>query len=203
MRDYDNEKTLKENIVIQEHKSWNTKKVMNGKWNMRIYRKVPKELKFRSKMINDMNQNFCGGWGLNGFDLSDEALLNRVLNGLKPMCVCYFSKDKENEVDNLLTKVDREKFYLYMNKQGGYNKQYIEIIVAAKGKLKELFDLDKFKEDYWDNNIYINTSHIKDRELNFYFKDWDHQNCFSNIELWETGLILGYPVENTISIYRQ
>jgi len=204
-RDYDNEKTLKENIKIVEYKNWNTKKVMNENYNMRIYRKVPKTLKFKNIMINDMNQNFCGGWGLNNFPLlsDDNYLLERVLKGFKPMGVFIFDKENKYKIDTLLEKVNTEKFFTKIIKYKGHNKKYIEVIVAVKGKLKDLFDLKLLQEDYRNNNIEINLEDVGERELSYYFNEWDHQDENSKIKLWETGLILGYPIENTISIFRQ
>ena len=51
MKDIDNERTVKENIKIIEHKLWNTKKVMNGRYNMRIYKRCPKNIMFKNFSI--------------------------------------------------------------------------------------------------------------------------------------------------------
>jgi len=196
-RDRDNEITLKNNIKIVEHKNYNTKKVIgdNG-YVLNIYRRVPKNINFKNSMINDMNQNLCGGWFIFSFGDTNKLSLKRVLNRQKPMFVTSFLDKKK--LDTLLKKhkIDRNRFDLSIEKKG----KRIDLKIAIKGKLKDLFDLKTLKKDYADNGIDIDISKAGNKEIKDYFKDWD---AHGNVEYWETGLILGYPVENTISIYKQ
>jgi len=66
--------------------------------------------------------------------------------------------------------------------------------------LGELFDSDSLITDYKKSGIHINPD--RNKEIAYYFENdcWDGQDDNST-ELWETGLILGYPIENTISLY--
>ena len=62
--------------------------------------------------------------------------------------------------------------------------------------MKDLFVLKTLKEDYRNNGINIDVDKIKNKNLS----DYLYYDIEDN-ELWETGLILGYPIENTISLY--
>ena len=53
---------MKHGIHIKKHKHWNTKTIYNNGHVMRIYRRQPKMIRFRSPMVNDFNQHLCGGW---------------------------------------------------------------------------------------------------------------------------------------------
>ena len=85
-----------------------------------------------------------------------------------------------------------------------------DVLVCQHGTLGELFDLDSLKSDYEDH-IFCDVSSCEmfEYEMNKYstlrlsdfFDDWDHQDAGSKIPCWLTGLILGYPIENTMSIY--
>ena len=68
-------------VIVVTGKKTKTKKIYNNGYLLARYLYQPLHLNFKNEMINDMNQHFCGGWSLNGLDLSDDALLQRVLNG--------------------------------------------------------------------------------------------------------------------------
>ena len=68
--------------------------------------------------------------------------------------------------------------------------------------MKDLFDLKTLQQDYLENGIQISITNVSIKKLSDYFDDYDAQNKNSKIEYWETGLIFGYPVENTISLYK-
>ena len=195
-RDKDNERTLKKNVRIIEHKNYNTKKIITDKgYTVCTYTKVPKIIGFKSRMINDMNQNLCGGWSIN-FDIDDQKLtLKRVLEYRKPMGILVFRNKKDLKTFMGKYKIDKNKFDVSIEKDG----DRIEVRISSKGKLKDLFDLKTLKKDYADNGIEIDISSVGNKEIKDYSKNWDAQND-NRTEYWETGLILGYPVENTISI---
>jgi hypothetical protein len=189
----------KQHGIITKHIKYNntiTKKVMNNGYCMRTYKNCPTSLKFKSEMVNDLNQDFCGGWTLG--DVSDKELIRRVINGLKPMGVIY---GKEPKLSNL----KHENFGycsldisdIYSQNEHGYNY----FAFGQKGSLFELFDLESLKQDYLDTGIDISeeVDSVKDKQLSYFFDKWDTPENY----LWCTGLILGYPIENTISIYKQ
>ena len=161
---------------------------------MAKYLYQPLNIKFKSEMINDMNQHFCEGWSIDGLDLSNKELLNRVLQGKKPMAVIDEWEKSNLEIYDKL--VDKNLFHIsnpikYEKTRAHY------IIVAVKGKLKDLFDLNILYETYLENGISIDIDTYKDMSLDNFYYNWD------DVALWVTGLILGYPIENTISIYKR
>jgi len=56
--------SARQGVLVREHNHWNTKTVYNNGHVMRIYRRQPKAIRFRSPMVNDFNQHLCGGWSL-------------------------------------------------------------------------------------------------------------------------------------------
>ena len=106
----------------------------------------------------------------------------------------------DGSFEKYISQLNKTKFDFKIFESPRVGTPYIAI--ATKGKLKELFDLELLKKDYADNYITIDISGVAEKSLSDYFDDWDAQDDFSKIKTWETGLILGYPVENTISIYK-
>ena len=187
----------KHGIYIIENKKHQTKKIYNNGYLMATYLFQPHHIKFKNRMVNDMNQHFAGGWILNDLDLSDAALFKRIIKGKKPMAVIYGDEkeDLRKYVEVRVSGTYRQAFKILKN-----GKYYFAI--AQKGKLKDLFDLKTLEEDYRNNGIEIDTDRVKNKTLKDYFMDWDAQDEDSQIAYWETGLILGYPIENTISLYK-
>lgn len=187
----------KHGIYIVKGNKTQTKKIYNNGYLLVRYFYQPHSLSFKNKMVNDMNQHFCGGWSLFDLDLSNEALLKRVLEGKKPLGI--ISEWKEKDLQKYHEKIDTEKYDLgifEIKKTGAYY-----LAIAPKGKIKDLFDLEILKNDYRDNGIDINISEVGERSISYYFDDWDAQDG-GKIQLWLTGLLLGYPIENTISLYK-
>lgn len=74
-----------------------------------------------------------------------------------------------------------------------------QVIICQKGTLNNLFDLESLKKDYADFAEAVKDIEIKkNKKLSDYKNAWDVDE---GAELWETGLILGYPIENTLSLY--
>lgn len=71
------------------------------------------------------------------------------------------------------------------------------ITACRKGKLGKLFDLKTLKEDYKRSGIDIDCDEVGHKKLSDFLKSWDVDKNPG----WLAGLILGYPVENTISLY--
>ena len=192
--------TKKHGVQIIEHKDWNTKQVWNRGHLMMTYRYVPKKIHFKNKMVNDKNQDLCGGWFMDdcGFEEQQMRLIDRVGAGLKPMGVLHYdSRPLAFQVANAIrngTNLD-----VKVTKTHNY-----EVALAQHGTLVELFDLDALALDYIDNGIFTSadmarmvTKYSHHRLIDF-SEGWDVED----IPAWVTGLILGYPVENTISLYR-
>jgi len=190
--------TKKHGIILKKGKKHKTKRIYNNGYLMREYRNQPLSISFKNKMINDTNQHFCGGWTMSDLDSSNQALLERVLQGNKPMAeISAWKKEDLEFCDDL---VDKRKYYVYSDQYLLTGAFYT--LVAVKGKLKDLFDLQLLYETYKENGIDIDIEEHKNKTLKDFFSDWDAQDPDSEIDYWVTGLILGYPIENTISIYR-
>lgn len=156
---------------------------------------------FSNTMVNNDNQYFCNGFSIDGLDLSNDALYKRVIFGLKPMC-CITEKSKE-KIDIYIEKLDLNKFsytystiYMQSSQEPCYN-----LIIARKGKIGELFDLDALGEDYFESKILINTEMFEDKTIKDLFPGFISHEIDLSDNLWLTDLLLGYPVENTISKY--
>lgn len=187
--------TKKHGIIRKKYQS---KMIFNQGYRLVNYDYQPLSIEFKNEMVNDMNQHFCGGWSLTDVDLSNEALLERVLQGNKPMAV--ISAWKKEDLEFITGRVDDTKYY---SASGQYELTgAFYTIVAVKGKLKDLFDLPLLFRTYKENDIHIDIEEHENKTLKDFFSDWDAQDADSEIDTWVTGLILGYPIENTISIYR-
>ena len=197
----------KHGIYIIEGKKFNTKKIYNNGFLLIEYLFQPKQIFFKNDMVNDINQHFAGGWSIDGIDLSDKSLLLRVVNRCKPMGVI----GKNNKMEllpyfNLLegeNKMKQKNITLIYDviEVSSLNRHYFYLSFAQEGKMECLFDLKTLEKDYLNAGIKIDTSKVVNKTLKDYFKDWNAQRKESKIEFWETGLILGYPIENTISFY--
>lgn len=186
----------KHGIVLNKGKKYQTKRIYNKGHLMIRYLYQPLTMEFKNKMVNDTNQHFCGGWSISDLDSSNEALLQRVLQGNKPMAAISAWKKEDLEFCDKL--VDEKKYYVYSDQYILTDAFYT--LVAVKGTLKELFDLQLLCEAYKENGLDIDIDEHKNKTIKDFFIDWDGHDY--HIDLWVLGLILGYPVENTISIYK-
>lgn len=198
IKDNLNEQTLKNNVKIIEGKNYNKKQIVSDTgYKFVTYNYIPKNIEFKNPMVNDMNQNLSNGWTISSLGKEDDLLLSRVLQGLKPMSNISFwnNEDRDKYIkEKNINNIDKTKFDIEIKDK--------QINITKKGKVGELFNLEKLKEDYNKAGINIDIEKIKNKDMKSYFKDWDSQDKNSKIEYWETGLILGYPIENTISLYK-
>ena len=84
----------------------------------------------------------------------------------------------------------------------GYQFDHVwDALACHDMRVQDIGDLRALRDDYAE--IFesgMETEEIipyADRALSSFFDDWDSPP----LPLWLTGLILGYPVENTISLY--
>jgi hypothetical protein len=77
------------------------------------------------------------------------------------------------------------------------------ILACHDIRVGDIGDLGALRADYADvPGLGLDLGEferVADRKLSSFFGGWDSPP----LPLWLTGLILGYPVENTISIYLQ
>lgn len=176
----------------------------------------PEKLKFQSPMVNDFNQDLCGGWCCPELRNDIEALFERIKRGLKPfanLSTWAINKVKVKELDEIInvmpSNLKYKRFDRFRNQDGScsaFGKEmhdYVDNIdICMPGKLSDLFDMDALAEDYTIHlpkypQIAQDIKNSKHLEMEQFLGDkWDDLG-------WLTGLILGYPIENTISRYKQ
>jgi hypothetical protein len=147
-------------------------------------------------MVNDYNQFLCGGFGAG----DDDARIGRqLLAGRKPFGQLGFWSGEVDaararfESAGLLTAVDRR---ISSDTWTGLLVCH-DMRVGGIGPIEDLFtDYQYALPDHAD--WFTEMLAAADRPLKSFFKAWDAPE----ISGWLAGLILGYPVENTISIYR-
>lgn len=196
--------TVKHGVVVREHKHWNTKTVYNNGHVMRIYRFQPKVIRFQSPMVNDFNQHLCGGWSLSDIKDENDATVHQLLTGKKPFaCITYWHNQREAalkaqrtlESAGLVTDLRRRSMV------GHQFDQVWDVLACHDIRVQDIGDLRALRDDYANVfEIGAETEEVMpfaSRALSSFFDGWDSPP----LPLWLTGLILGYPVENTISIY--
>jgi hypothetical protein len=157
--------------------------------------------KFTSPMINKENQELDGSSfrKYRTADEMDQAILHRVWRNLKPFGeVCYWEKDRAQYLRSQLK--EQEHLVVSPLHRGVISRQWC-FEVTHKGTLDKHFDMKALAAWYARNGLLEAAQDILDKRHNHlvdYFCDWDWADEGSEIEPWETGLILGYPVENTM-----
>src|SRR4051794_14248772 len=94
----------KHGVHVREHKHWNTKTVYNNGHVMRIYRRQPKTIRFRSPMVNDFNQHLCDGWRFSEIEDVSEAAVQQLVTGRKPFASVPYRGDGDREPTALEAK---------------------------------------------------------------------------------------------------
>jgi hypothetical protein len=189
----------KHGVYIIEHKNWNTKEVWAHGYRQAVYRRQPKRLRFKSPMVNDENQDLCGGWhvGPIGCAVDENAqIFDRVIAGLKPMGVLHAIEQPEAKHRAQEARAAGFDVKILKHPWQGWN-----LVVAHRGTLRELFDLRALAQDYidygWVPDYFMGqVAQYADRSLISFAEGWD----MPAVPEWVTGLLLGYPVENTLSV---
>ena len=194
----------KHGIVIKAHKNWNTKQIWNNGYLMRTYRHLPKIVNFKSNMVNDFNQHLCGGWNFKDIEDENATTIQRVIDGLKPLGTIYSLDGNRGDLTKEEAHAIKNNLVTF-RQPNTTNYRWYTLTVCRKGTLSKLFDLDSLMKDYQDNfpeykDRFVKEFNVfKNRELSSFFDAWD----VDTVPIWVTGLILGYPIENTISCYKE
>ncbi len=173
------------------------KQVRNKKGNLLMtYKNAPKWVKFKHPAVNDYNQHLCGGWFV--YDHKEFEEVDRVVAGLKPVGVshCRDLNKTEEKQKEILSKGFMASIF-----KSTWNDLYF-LTASPYGKLKDFFpNLDDLKEDYLCYRLPYCVEDIERYKNvdfksfhNFKFDKENHSSCI-------VGLILGYPIENTIALY--
>lgn len=159
---------------------------------------------FKSRMINDYNLHFTGGWTwYSSAVIEQDALVDRVIKGLKPAgfirsidynrCLVLQQKAKQA---GLLTKLHEIPDLKGMRELG----------MARGGTFSTNFDLDAIVADYtsWGFNYQIKKikNDFSSVPLSKLLSGFDYGNVKSIQETMLTGLLLGYPLETTCAFIR-
>ena len=188
-------------VVIREHKNWNTKTIYNRGHVMRIYRRQPKKIQFSSPMVNDFNQHLCGGWSQDDILNQEKATIEQLVSGRKPFaCLCYW-EPKFDQAQDSLQLLRQAGFATQLRKRHLQDSLYVWDVTACHDiRVRDIGDLEALIDDYSRTLPFSLGKEIRmyaDTPLTDFLSGWDSPP----LPLWLTGLILGYPVENTISIY--
>jgi hypothetical protein len=175
-----------------------TKQIVNDNgFVLGRYSKIPKNLKFKHKAVNDRNQHLCGGWFV-GPQVKYEEIL-RVEQGLKPLALCH--PDSKEEAIKLKKEYTDKGFLATIYPNKAFKGKY-DIIVSVNTTFGEFFDMDTLAEDYKKNKLFEEAENIKSRKDDHFSILHDELNMRILCD-WQmpeiSGLMFGYPIENTIS----
>ncbi len=197
--------SIRHGVVIREHKHWNTKTVYNHGHVMHIYRRQPKTIQFRSPMVNDFNQHLCGGWNFADIPDNRAATVEQLVAGRKPLaCITYFDyeADQAGECHSRLSNAGLVS-QLQQRDWNRCNSDHVWDVTACHDiRVRDIGNLHALNEDYGQilpMGFEEEMATYSDIPLREFFNGWDSPP----LPLWLAGLILGYPVENTISLYLQ
>lgn len=170
--------------------------------------KFPKvDIPFSSTMVNWRNLFYCGGYSTTNIDgtdpCSDEALLEGVLCGKKPIGYIVDNKEK---IDSYIAKIENTGLkYKVTPREDGIN---FDLGISNVGIINELFDIAKLIESYELMGVYIYPK-LKEQLLEVSKKDLSeilylegytiYSSVKTDFELILTGLILGYSVKSTVA----
>lgn len=158
------------------------------------YKNIPQSLKFKHNAVNDYNQHLCGGWSV--IKHTDFEEIDRVEQGLKPVGISHTCNIQAMML-KMLNLVN--KGFLVTFTPNTVIKNMYNVTVSVRGKLKDFFDMDTLAEDYKNNGL---CGEIIIKYKNTDFSEF-HYDKYDHFPTEITGLILGYPIENTIALLNQ
>ena len=193
-------------VYIRQNKYTEDKLYINNGNLMAKYKYPRIEREFFSPMVNDYNLHLCGGWQWP--NVEDYECLTRVVDGRKPMG--FLSTRKYGVFRNWLSYcIENELPYVEEEEKERY-----EIGMCVPGTFDENFNIDILLKDYFSytreahhtiyeviEDLFLYLVH-EQIEIHQYLTS-DYGNPDTIEELIVTGLILGYPIETTISILRR
>lgn len=196
-------KTKKHGVIVTSGKQFKTKTIWNRGHRMVTYRNQPLRIRFRSKMVNDKNQHLCGGWFFAGLENTNLWIERQLIVGRKPLGVMFFWNDERDESGECAERLKAAGLIVRTGPGFTDGTRIVEachdIRVGDLGDLGDLFAdyAESLITEYEDDLREEFNRHAGRRLRSFLGKKWDTEHN----PLWLTGLILGYPVENTISCY--
>lgn len=197
---------LRHGVYIRQYKNTTNKLFINDGHLMRLYKYPNIKRKFFSPKINDYNLHLCGGWAFRGIN-GEEAII-RVITNLKPMGFFITTAVKKWEA---ICKKSELPYIITPNHIP--TEKHFNIGISCSGTFGDNFDLQNLAIDYVTHANKVKTplsaekiekienfiSSLKNTAIASYLTS-DYANPYSTEELIITGLILGYPIETTVSI---
>lgn len=200
-------KTKKHGVIVTVGGKHNTKTVWNRGYRMITYRRQPKRIRFKSKMVNDKNQHLCGGWTFAGLEEENRWIERQLIAGRKPLGAMVFWGDGLDDGEDVACAKRLRAAGLIVRVGPSFVEGHRLVEACQDIRVGDIGDMGDLVGDYIESGAFMDDE-IDDlcREFNVYSqrklksflgKKWDTEHN----PLWLTGLILGYPVENTISCY--
>lgn len=199
--------TKKHGVIVATGKQFKTKTIWNRGHRMVTYRKQPLRIRFKSRMVNDANQNLCGGWFMDGAtgDTINREIEKRLIAGRKPLGIMVFWEEDATEAKACAARLKAAGLVVRTSTGWRHGQRIVE--ACHDIRIGEIGDMGDLIKDYIESgaipegsidSLCTEFKIFSRRKLKSFLGDnWDNRSCPE----WLTGLILGYPVENTISIY--
>lgn len=200
-------KTKKHGVIVKVGRRHSTKTIWNRSYRMITYRKQPHRIRFKSRMVNDKNQHLCGGWFFAGLDNTNMWIERQLVAGRKPLGAMFFSGQELEDGEDIACAERLRTAGLVVRAGAGFVEGHRIVEACHDIRVGEIGDLGNLIGDYIGSGaipeedidaLCAEFSRYSSRKLrSFLGKKWDAEHN----PLWVTGLILGYPIENTISCY--
>jgi hypothetical protein len=191
-------------VIVTVGRRHKTKTIWNRGHRMVTYRRQPLRIRFRSRMVNDRNQHLCGGWHLDGLGDTDTAIERQLVAGRKPLGSMVFWSEDAAEARQCAARLRAAGLVAKVTSLG----DRIRVDACHDIRVGDIGDLGDLVSDYVKSGAIPDsavddlcrefTVHSPRRLRSFLGGKWDIEDC----PPWLTGLILGYPIENTISLYQ-
>ena len=160
--------------------------------SMRTYRfnNVPE---YKHPYLSWENLDHCGGWATD-----DTYLLTAVQNGQKP--AAQYAEINQS-VPNIEPCNGIETCYMSEQIYDNYTRN--QVYITRTGSLKDIFDIDSIISAYAKHDVPLCKEKLTpymDRPIMDLMKEEFFLNPSNQAEFVITGLMLGYPIESTVSI---
>lgn len=189
-------------VIVARGKTANVKTIWNRGHRMVTYRGQPKRIRFKSPMVNDKNQHLCGGWFMAGMENTNAEIERQLIAGRKPFGVMVFWEEDESIARDCIKRLKAAG--LTVKRSRGWRSGQVVVQACQDMLVGEIGDMAKLFSDYVlagvidEGVMNRQLETYQNKPLKHFFDRWDIEDC----PPWLTGLLLGYPVENTISIYK-
>ena len=187
-------------------------RVMNEHMTFKTYRfDYIEGAVFNSPYLSWENLNYCGGW-----HYDEDYLYTAVQKGKKVCAGLKFGSEKD--LNDYVDTIDKEKYY-YVDKSWEYigwdNKihRWNLMDISRKGKLSDYYNFDElnkyysslgFPLDWIDFDFFNDLFNSEIIDLINGSKDFSYSFAGKFIEEdIITGLLLGYPIESTVSYIQE